>query len=95
MPQRSLVYSGHAVLRMVDRGLDETAVHAVLDGDDVIETYPDDVPYPSALYLGFVSGRPVHVVAAEDADGQQTIVITVYEPDPALWDATFRMRTTQ
>jgi YgiT-type zinc finger domain-containing protein len=55
----------------------------VLDADDAIETYSDDTPYPSALYLGFVSGRPLHVVAADDDAEQQTIVVTVYEPDPS------------
>jgi hypothetical protein len=36
--------------------------------------------------------RPLHVVAAyNDADGE-TIVITVYEPDPALWSDDFRRR---
>lgn len=94
MPFPTLLFSGHAVQRMLARGVDDVAVRGVLDANDTIETYPDDTPYPSALYLGFVSGKPLHVVAADHAVGQQTIVITVYEPDPALWDATFRQRRT-
>ena len=48
--------------------------------------------HPSGLHFGVVAGRVLHVVAAEDVAGNQTIVVTVYEPDPALWDATLRKR---
>jgi hypothetical protein len=92
MPYPQLLFSGHALTRMITRGIDEADVRQVLDADDAIETYPDDTPYPSALYLGFVDKRPIHVVAADDDAGQQTIVVTVYEPDLSLWDATFRAR---
>ena len=63
MPHSTLLFSGHAVQRMLVRGVDEIAVRGVIDAGYVIETYPDDTPYPSSLYLGFVSGRPLHVVA--------------------------------
>lgn len=89
-----IVYSAHAVQRMVQRGVSEADVRAVLDANDIIESYPTDTPYPSVLLLGDAQGRPLHVVAAHDAAGGRTIVITVYEPDPALWDATFRNRVT-
>ena len=87
-----LLFSGHALQRMIPRGIGEPDVRSVLETGDAIEDYPDDTPYPSALYLGFVSGRPVHVVAATDAQTPQIIVVTVYIPDSALWDATFRRR---
>jgi hypothetical protein len=59
---------------------------------DVIEDYPNDYPYPSRLVLGFCGARPLHVVAADNPGAPETIVITVYEPDPAQWDVTFRVR---
>jgi hypothetical protein len=90
----ALLFSGHAVRRMVQRVVTELHVREVVDANDVIESYPEDTPYPSALYIGFVAGRPLHVVAAHDVIGQRTIVVTVYEPDPAAWDATFRTRST-
>jgi len=89
-----LLFSGHAVRRMALRRIDEGQVRAVLDSDDAIETYPDDTPYPSVLYLGLLGSRPLHVVAAHDHAGGRTIVITVYVPDSVAWDATFRRRTT-
>jgi hypothetical protein len=77
---------------MAQRHVTEEHVRATLSAGDVIESYPDDTPYPSALYLGVGDGRPLHVVAAHDLVGQRTIVITVYEPDTAAWDATLRRR---
>jgi len=65
---------------------------AVLENGQVIEEYPDDSPYPSRLVLGQCGGRPLHVLASDDAGERVTVIITVYEPDPQRWDATFRHR---
>lgn len=67
-------------------------IEYVLDHGDEIETYPDDTPFPSRLMLGSPSGRPLHVVAADEPAAAITYVITVYEPDPTKWDADFRRR---
>ena len=64
----------------------------MLEAGEVIETYPDDKPYPSRLVLGWVGGRPLHVVAADNTEADEIVVITVYQPDPTLWDRTFRRR---
>jgi len=39
-----------------------------------------------------VGERPIHVVVAEDTD-ETAYIITVYEPDPAEWNADFTLRT--
>lgn len=86
-----LVYRVHAVRRMAERGIrEEDVARIIVDGKE-IESYPEDEPYPSRLLLGWVEGRPIHVVMAQ-AD-REIIVITVYEPDPALWEAGFERRT--
>ena len=77
---------------MVKRGINGIDVREVLTSGEVIESYPDDTPYPSRLVLGWRGSRPIHVVAAENADADETIVITVYEPDTELWEAGFRRR---
>jgi hypothetical protein len=41
------------------------------------------------------TGRPVHVVAADNERDEETIVVTVYKPDPARWSDTFRTRSSQ
>ena len=58
----------------------------------MVEDYPMDQPYPSRLILGLVSGRPLHIVVADAMDVQQTIVITVYEPDLEIWEPGFEVR---
>jgi hypothetical protein len=77
---------------MFERGISVRDIRRVLESGEVIEDYPDDTPYPSQLVLGWCSARPIHVVAAYDIAGQETIVITVYEPDMIRWHPGFRRR---
>lgn len=95
MSPNRLVFRLHAVRRMSERGISEPDVQHVLRTGDVIEDYPNDLPYPSRLVLGFCGSRPIHVVAADNAADQESIVITVYEPNPARWDSTFRTFRTR
>ena len=74
------------------RGVSEDDVRHVLEPDEVLEDYPDDTPYPRRLILGWRAARPLHVVAAFNREENETIVITVYEPDPDLWETDFRRR---
>lgn len=87
-----LVFRVHAIQRMFQRGIDADGVRRVVTNGEVIEGYPDDTPYPSYLVLGRSGSRPIHVVAADDAASQETIVITVYEPEPGQWESDFRRR---
>jgi hypothetical protein len=87
-----VTYRVHAVTRMFERGITEEEVHRVLAGGEEIATYPEDQPYPSRLLLGRRGDRPLHVVCAYNARDDEQIVITVYEPDPALWADGFRRR---
>lgn len=87
-----LVYRLHAVRRMLQRGIGEPAVRNVVETGEVIATYPKDQPYPSRLLLGWPEGAPLHVLVAENTVDQEIIVITVYGPDPDLWDAGLRKR---
>lgn len=87
-----VIYRIHAVQRMFERGIAEAEVRSVLTHGEEIAAYPDDNPYPSRLLLGWRGERPVHVVAAYNTADEEHIVITVYEPSPALWEAGFRRR---
>jgi hypothetical protein len=77
---------------MFQRRISAKDVRQVLKTGEVIESYPDDIPYPSCLVLGWRGERPLHVVVADNADGCETIVITVYEPDAQAWEPDFRRR---
>ncbi len=67
----------------------------VVSSGEVVERYEDDLPYPSALILGYDDLRPIHVVAAEDSANGVTIIITAYEPDFERWMPGFRERRKQ
>jgi len=90
---KDLIFRAHALERMFERGVTMEEVRLVIETGKTLENYPEDWPYPSELMIGWVNGRPLHVVAAEAEDS--TIVITVYEPNPALWEADFEKRKTQ
>ncbi len=85
-----LIYRVHAVRRMAERGISEEDVARVIADGKAIESYPQDQPYPSRLLLGWVEGRPIHVVAASAE--RAIIVITVYEPDARQWESGFERR---
>jgi len=82
----------HAVQRMFQRHVTVEDVRNALDGGEELEAYPKDQPYPSRLVLGWRGSRPLHVLVAQNVADDETIIITVYEPDPFLWDASFRRR---
>ena len=87
-----VTYRVHAVRRMFERGISEAQVRQVLEGGEEITAYPDDKPYPSRLLLGWQGERPLHVVAAYNAQEDEEIVITVYEPEASLWEDGFKRR---
>ncbi len=97
-PSLPLVYRLHALHPMVERDITEEAVAEVVSRGKIIESYPDDKPYPTRLLLGWVSmgklgstgARPIHVVSATTE--HEIIIITVYEPDPTQWAAGFEKR---
>ena len=82
----------HARTRAAERGFEAAGIDVVLVSGEVIEEYPNDKPFPGALLLGRVTGRPVHVVAAVDRTGRMSYVITVYEPSRQHFEDDFRTR---
>jgi hypothetical protein len=92
MSQFRLVFRVHAIQRMFQRRISEEEVKKVVAIGETIETYPIDKPLPSRLILGWSGSRPIHVVAADDARAQETIIVTVYQPDAAEWEGGFKRR---
>jgi len=88
----NIIFRVHAVQRMFERDISEEDVHHVISDREVIEDYPDDTPYPSRLLLGWCEDRPIHVVAAHNAEDNSIIVVTVYEPNPDQWDTNLSRR---
>jgi len=77
---------------MFERRIDTDAVVSAVRNGEVIESYPDDEPYPTYLILGYVDKTPLHVLLAVDVQSGPGIVVTVYVPEPALWSEDFRKR---
>lgn len=90
MAGERLIFRVHALQRMAQRSISVEDVRQILEMGEVIEDYPEDFPYPSALFLGQIGERSLHVVAATTP--AERIVITVYEPDPTRWDADLKRR---
>lgn len=77
------VFRQHAIKRMFERGITETDIDSVLSNGQVIESYPDDYPLPSCLWLGYGNNRPIHIVFADNQQKNERVIITVYQPNPA------------
>lgn len=86
---RKLVFDGqfeltvHARERMAERGVSTKDLISLIINGEIIEDYPDDFPYPSALIMGYISGDAFHVVVAK---GKNLVkVVTVYREDEDIW----------
>ena len=92
MNSRPIIYRIHAIQRMFERRVSEESVRQVLQAGEMIEDYSDEMPFPSRLLSGRRGARPLHVVVAENTKEEETIIITVYEPDPSQWKSGSRDR---
>jgi hypothetical protein len=82
----------HVLQKLAERGLAQTAVLQVLLSGEKIRDYGADKPFPSALFLGYVGGKPLHVVAACDVASEQVFIITAYEPSQEIFEADYRTK---
>lgn len=87
-----LVFRVHAIQRMFQRTISAEEVKQVLTVGETIETYATDKPFPSRLILGWSGARPLHVVAADDEQSGETIIVTVYQPNLDEWEQGFKRR---
>ena len=95
---RSLVLEGkvlwteHVALRLREQSIKRIDVIDCLQNGVIIEHYPDDMPYPSCLILGFTaSQKPLHVVCGLNT-GVICYVITSYYPSPDKWESDYKTR---
>jgi len=83
----------HATITRLERGIALIEMeHALLNGQ-IIESNPDDQPYPSALILGWLpSGDPLHVLCSRGAVEPALRIVTLYEPEDTLWEPDYKTR---
>ena len=87
-----LLFRVHAVQRMFERNVAVRNVAQALQSGEIVEDYSSEMPEPSRLVLGFQGKRPFHVVTSENAERNETTIITVYLPDRRKWTKDFRSR---
>ncbi|MEW6067497.1 MAG: DUF4258 domain-containing protein [Nitrospirota bacterium] len=88
----NIEWQRHALERMMEREIPMEAVKEVLKNGEIIEDYPDDKPYPIALFLGWINNEPLHVVSAFDNETKWCFVITAYKPDLEHFESDFKTR---
>lgn len=78
-------FTRHALDQSILRRIIVKDMREAIQNAEVIENYPDDKYGPSCLVLGFTNnGRPLHVQFSYPSRSILK-VITLYQPDPALW----------
>ncbi len=83
----------HVTIIRLERGISVSALEQALLTGEIIERYPDDQPYPACLVLGWLaSGDSLHVVCSRGDFEPALRIVTVYEPDDALWEGDYRTR---
>lgn len=82
----------HALEKMMERGITRDTVKKVLLEGEIIMNYPDDKPYPSALFLGRVNNQPFHVVVSLDSMTGWCFIITAYKPDTEHFESDYKTR---
>ena len=73
-------------------GFKQDAIREVLLTGERIRDYTEDRPFPSALFLCYIGGKPLHVLAALDEINKQAFVITAYEPSLDVFESDYRTR---
>ena len=93
--ERKIEWRKHALQRLAERNIAREAVLAAVLSGELIEDYPDDTPYPSALFLGFVAKRPLHAVVAIDEIDKIAYIISAYEPSLDFFEEDYKTRRAQ
>jgi len=90
--QNRIEWSAHALKRMLEKGITRESVKHIISEGEMIESYPDDKPFPSGLFYGIWNDRALHVVIANDIETEMIFVITAYWPDEEHFEGDLRTR---
>ncbi len=90
--QRNIEWSAHALRRMLERGISRDAVLHILCNGEIIESYPDDRPFPSALLFGIFGNKALHAVVAYNPAEKKVFIISAYHPDAEHFEPDFKTR---
>ena len=83
------IWRKHALERMLERSITRNEVMECAYKGEIIESYPEDFPFPSFLVL-YSDPMPLHIVMA--MEGEDCYIITAYVPDLDIWNPDFRTK---
>ncbi|MDP3465379.1 MAG: DUF4258 domain-containing protein [Sulfuricurvum sp.] len=83
------IWRKHALERMLERSISRNEVIQCAYNGEIIETYPEDFPYPSSLVLQ-VEGKILHIVMA--LNDEECYIITAYRPNLDEFENDFKTR---
>lgn len=83
----------HALIRIAERNILQRSVLDIIAACDIIKEYPDDKPFPSALFTGEDDeGQSLHVVASIEIEQDWVYIITAYNPGLLHFEEDYRKR---
>ena len=86
-----ILFSGHALERIRQRGIKQKDIKSCIMSGEIIEQYPDDFPFPSCLIYGIgTDERVMHVVASDE--GTASRIITAYFPNLEKFESDLKTR---
>ena len=89
-----ILWSTHAVQKLVSEGLGRLEVEAAIGRGELIESYPGSRRgLPACLVLAFLAGGgPIHAVIGTDGPRDRILMITVYRPSEERWQNDWKTR---
>ena len=89
--ENKIQLTNHGLKRLALRNISIDDVGNCVMNGEIIEEYPDDYPYPSALIFGHkLTGEIIHAVCG--IDGEKIYFITAYEPTTEKFMEDLRTR---
>ena len=87
----TVLVSNHASERFRQRHIRMKDIRSCIVSGEIIEQYPDDLPFPSCLVLGYTEDKiAIHVVLSDEGNGSR--IITAYVPDKDKWNKDMKTR---
>ncbi|AQG78460.1 DUF4258 domain-containing protein [Spirosoma montaniterrae] len=84
----------HVLQRIAERNIRQADVLNGLIFGVIIQEYPDDTPFASALFLCFTEHGPLHIVASLNETNAETHIITAYNPSLERFEEDYKTRKT-
>jgi hypothetical protein len=89
-----VIVTSHVLRRCSERAITYDDIICSIENGEIIEEYPNDYPYPSALVLGSTVEKAVlHTVVG--IGDEKLWIITAYFPKSAKWEADLKTRKAE